>query len=198
MPTRLCSRTAVVAHVISTEFRAVCCRFVTSSIALLVCVGLLTVQRSLPTWRFMGTFNSNDKPTYNLLRGLGWLISAAIIGVISALNIQASHNSPSLHHEEPAYPALFLRSVFCCVCVFLPFHDSRNAFRSWEQPVPVLGTCDHCLGHAAFRSLCWFWLGFFRATFTILSYYDIFSLYCHITISFYCYFRYIIEMLLKH
>ena len=36
----------------------------------------------------MGTYTHNYKSTYNLLRGLRWLIRAVILGVVSTLNLQ--------------------------------------------------------------------------------------------------------------
>ena len=36
----------------------------------------------------MGTSNPNNKSTYNLLRGLGGLISAVILGFRSTLNLE--------------------------------------------------------------------------------------------------------------
>ena len=43
---------------------------------------------SASSWRFMGTYNSNNKCTYNLLRGLRGLMTTCTLGVISTLNLQ--------------------------------------------------------------------------------------------------------------
>ena len=41
----------------------------------------------------MGTYSHNCKSTYNLLGGLGELLGAVIIGVISTLNLQVRFRS---------------------------------------------------------------------------------------------------------
>ena len=54
------------------------------------------------------TSNPSYKSTYNLLRGLGRLISAVIIGAISALNLQVDPTpllSPKLLHPQVSYKA---------------------------------------------------------------------------------------------